>query len=491
MRNYSYKILDITELYVNPDNYRYVEEVQDEISAIIAMFKVNVGDSRKEMINLANDIIVDGLNPFEMPIVCFDDEMGKYVVYDGNRRITCLKLMTQYKGNANVLAEIPYVAEIYKLQYDGDNSIQCVVYDEADDAIHFLNKIHNDVNNGIGRKQWDSQAKMKANAAYGNKTKSYAIVEFLNTNQNTNTDLLEKMKTNRWISKLERVVSFSLFKDAYNIQFDNNSNMSYLDTEEQVLKMLSRLVADIISNTATGNFRFKSDFQGYVDNLPDEYKTQVKKNGDSKSGNSYCNFDKDSEGIFSSTTQNSDERENGKADNKVDSGSNKQNKEENGTGVGKPKSIPRKHAETKEALVLCRNYNYSAYECLNEKGKEMLIELESLNIKEYPVAAVALCRCLLEYTLKLWLTEQGGDFNSGKLPSCYNGCVNLLRTKNIIDSKEQSVLNTLVNKENFIALLNTWMHADTDACVSETPLVSGWKNVRLLVEKYIETHNTK
>ena len=82
MRNYSYKTLDITELYVNPDNYRYVEEVQDEISAIIAMFKVNVGDAKKEMINLANDIITDGLNPFEMPIVCFDDEIGKDISYE-------------------------------------------------------------------------------------------------------------------------------------------------------------------------------------------------------------------------------------------------------------------------------------------------------------------------------------------------------------------------------------------------------------------------
>ena len=81
MRNYSYKTLDITELYVNPDNYRYVEEVQDEISAIIAMFKVNVGDAKKEMINLANDIITDGLNPFEMPIVCFDDEIAWIVGY--------------------------------------------------------------------------------------------------------------------------------------------------------------------------------------------------------------------------------------------------------------------------------------------------------------------------------------------------------------------------------------------------------------------------
>lgn len=87
---------------------------------------------------------------------------------------------------------------------------------------------------------------MKANAAYGDKSKSYAIVEFLKANGHTESMLLEKMKTNRWISKLERVVSFSIFKEAYNIQFDNNSNMSYSDSEEHVLKMLSKLVNDII-----------------------------------------------------------------------------------------------------------------------------------------------------------------------------------------------------------------------------------------------------
>lgn len=484
MRNYCYKTLDITDLYVNPDNYRYVEEVQDEISAIIAMFQVNVGDSKKEMLNLANDIIEDGLNPFEMPIVCFDDEIGKYVVYDGNRRVTCLKLMTQYKGNADVVKEIPSVAEIYKLQYKGDESIQCVVYEEEDDAIHFLNKIHNDINNGIGRKQWDSQAKMKANAAYGNKSKSYAIVEFLKSHEDTSDELLEKMNTNRWISKLERVVSFSLFKDTYNIQFDNNSNMSYLDTEAQVLKMLSKLVDDIITNSATGNFRFKSDFQHYVDKLPEEYKSQVKKQSENCKGetNTSNPEEKSTEG-----QQEGKETEKGAGD-KDESEKTSQKQEGNNTGTSKPKTIPRKHAETKEALVLCKNYDYSVYECLNEKGKEMLIELESLNIKDYPVAAVALCRCLLEYTLKLWLDEQGGNFNSSSLPTCYTACVNLLRSNNIIDNKEHSVLNTLVNKENFITLLNTWMHADTEACVSETPLISGWKNVRLLIEKYIETH---
>ena len=62
------------------------------------------------------------------------------------------------------------------------------------------------------------------------------------------------------------------------------------------------------------------------------------------------------------------------------------------------------------------------------------------------------------------------------------------KAKNIIDNKEHSVLKAQVNKEDYITLLNTWIHSDTSACVSETNLVSGWKNTRLLIEKYIDTH---
>lgn len=495
MKKFSYRTIDVNEMYVNPDNYRYVDETQDEVSAIIAMFNVNDGEPKKEMVNLAKDIIEDGLNPFEMPIVCFDDSIKKYVVYDGNRRMTCIKLMTQYNGNVDIQKEVSTVAEIYKQKYIGETSIQCVVYEEADDAIHFLNKIHNDVNSGIGKKQWDAQAKMKANAANGNKSKSYAIVEFLKSNVNTDIKLKKLMSTTRWISKLERVVSFAMFKDVYNIQFDNNSNMSYLDTEEHVLKMLSKLVLDIISNSATGMFRFKNEFQNYVDNLSDEYKTQVKKQEAEtaeKSEKTGSDTENDNSERNSDNSNNSDNSDNNTGQQSGGEGttnkdSQKQN-DENKSGTGKPKAIPRKHAETKEALVLCKNYEYSSYDCLNEKGREILIELESLNVKEYPVAAVALCRCLLEYTLKLWIDGLGGTFDSSKLPSSYSGCVNLLRSKKIIDNKEHSVLTTLVNKEDFITLLNTWMHADTEACVSETPLVSGWKNARLLIEKFIELH---
>jgi hypothetical protein len=241
------------------------------------MFNVTTGTPSKEMLNLSKDIVEDGLNPFEMPIVCYDEDLGKYVVYDGNRRITCIKLMTQYKNNGEILQSVPSVNEIYGLGYM-DTEIQCVVYYNSDDAKHFLYKIHQDINEGIGRKQWDSQAKMKANAAKGNKSKTYAIVEFVKGNSNTDKSLISDMDTHRWISKLERVVGFAKFKETYNITFDSDNSLVYKDSEEQALLMMSKLIYDLIHNSATKNFRFKNDFENYLLNLNDRFKTQTSEN---------------------------------------------------------------------------------------------------------------------------------------------------------------------------------------------------------------------
>lgn len=97
-------------------------------------------------------------------------------------------------------------------------------------------------------------------------------------------------------------------------------------------------------------FRFKSDFQGYVDNLPNEYKTQVKKKEDNKAENRSDNTNKDSDGKLSNGVKNGNGAENGTSGNRDDVAKNSQKKDDNDTGVGKPKNIPHKHAETREAL---------------------------------------------------------------------------------------------------------------------------------------------
>ena len=245
--------------------------------------------------------------------------------------------------------------------------------------------------------------------------------------------------------------------------------------------MLSKLVSDLICNSATDNFRFKKDFDNYIGNLADEFKTQVKEMPTKQE---------------QAVTYVSKSKENDKKVSPQDippTGNDTNNSNESMVdelpATGEPRRLLKKALIEKAALQLGKKYADADYECLNEKGKQILLELESLNIKEYPFASAALCRALLECVLKLWIDAEGGvSFSSNTLPSTYNGCLNVLRTKNIIDNKEHSVLKAQVNKEGYITLLNTWIHSDTSACVSETNLVSGWKNTRLLIEKYIDTH---
>lgn len=484
MKKYEYKRLDITELYVNPENYRYINDADGEIDAIISLFNVTTGTPEKEMCNLAKDILEDGLNPFEMPLVCFDDDLNKYVVYDGNRRITCIKLMTQYKNNQEILSEVPSVADIYKLDYN-DTEIQCVVCYNSDDAKQYLYKIHQDINDGIGRKQWDSYAKKKANAANGNRSKTYAIVEYLKSNPLTSKDLIKDMDSNRWISKLERVVGFAKFKETYNITFTSDNSMSCADTDEQVLLMLSKLVYDIIHNSATNNFRFKNDFENYVSKLDDNFKTKVPK----KDEGSPKESTKNKEHTIENVSVHEDSSPNDVSNGEMAGSSSTQGKQIEIPAAGNPRSIPKRYLVDKAALRLGKEYNIDEYNCLNEKGKEMLVELESLNIKEYPFATAALCRAVIECILKLWIDAEGGaTFQSMNLTGTYNGCINALRAKNIIDNREHSILKAPLKDEEYITLLNTWIHSDTSACVSETNLVSGWKNARLLIEKYIDTY---
>lgn len=481
----SHERIKIQDLYINPENFRYINDTDDELTAIIAMFKVS-NRYPIEMINLAEDISINGLNPFETPIVWYDEELKKYIVIDGNRRITCIKLMGQYKDNEQIQLVIPEVTKIYTYDYK-DDEIDCVVYEKLHEAQKVLSKIHQDVNNGIGRKPWDPYAKQKANSREGNISKTYSIIQFVEKYDGVKQELLDKMSEARWTSKLERVVSFKNFKDVYNIEFNGNTDILYKDTEEQVYKMMEKLINDLIDLPATGNFRIRSDFDKYVQELAGEYKTQVVID-DSVNKDELL-------GKIGNETQIANEIKD-KIEQEVETEEDINNEEKAIKEISSeeepilPKPISRKHRVDRLALRLSRTYNEDMYICLGEKGKQILIELESLNCCDYPNATAALCRSILEYIVKLWLIDSNHPelFKSNSLNESYNACLNELRNKKILNDKQHKVLKRCSNTDYFIDFLNSCIHADATICVQEKALLDGWKCIRILIELYIETH---
>ena len=472
--NVRFESIEIEKLIVNPENDRYVNDAEDETSAIIAMFKGVSGHPEIEMVNLAEDISEVGLNPFEEPIVWYDDELEKYIVIEGNRRITCIKLMTQYKNNIVLKSSMPEIEKITSLEYPWE-PIDCVVYENLEEAQKVLAKIHQDTNDGIGRKAWDAYAKQKAKYRDGNVTDTYAIIRFVTEYEKTDPRLIELMTEKRWTSKLERVVGFKQFKEVYNIEFSNSGTLIYKDTTEQVYKMMERLIKDLIKLPATGNFRTKENFCEYTNNLPDEYKTQFHSEEKEKE------IKEKGEKIKEEEVKSEEVKKGKELPHDI-----KKNEEES----MEPRQFSWKYRNEKKALRLSKSYDIVEYTCLGEKGKEIIVELESINISQYPNAAAALCRSILEYVVKLWLLESKHpeQFKEGSLPESYNSCLNDLANRKILNDKQHKMLKRCANKEYFIDFLNSCIHADSKICVQEQVLIDGWKNIRILIELYIEGH---
>ena len=87
MASYQKIDIELDKLLVNAENYRF-EPVKDQHEAMITMLR----SQNNKIIKLARDIAERGLNPTRR-LQVKGTLNGKYVVLEGNRRITVLKLI--------------------------------------------------------------------------------------------------------------------------------------------------------------------------------------------------------------------------------------------------------------------------------------------------------------------------------------------------------------------------------------------------------------
>ena len=81
----SYRLLPLSALLVNRANDRH-GELENKTAAVAWLFN----NREQHMKNLAKDI-VETSEIYEPPLV--SPEGNKFIVFDGNRRVTCLKVL--------------------------------------------------------------------------------------------------------------------------------------------------------------------------------------------------------------------------------------------------------------------------------------------------------------------------------------------------------------------------------------------------------------
>lgn len=145
--------LKLDDLVINKANDRH-GELESEAMAIAWLFSHREG----HMKSLARDIASKG-ELYELPLVW--PEGDKFIVYDGNRRITCLKLLKDPRRAPTSELQAFFADQRAKFNGAFPARIDCQVESDREHVDEILLRRHNGTQGGIGQLTWDDR--MKAN----------------------------------------------------------------------------------------------------------------------------------------------------------------------------------------------------------------------------------------------------------------------------------------------------------------------------------------
>ena len=113
----------------------------------------------KKLVSLAKDLVQFGINKSDLMIVMADETGKRYIVLEGNRRLTALKGLE----NPDVFKGVISKSEFSSLKKQSDkynkspiDSINCWKVDTREEAEHWISLRHTGQNDGAGIVPWAS-----------------------------------------------------------------------------------------------------------------------------------------------------------------------------------------------------------------------------------------------------------------------------------------------------------------------------------------------
>ncbi len=252
-------LFGLSELQLNPDNDRH-GPLKDEASAIQWL----LSNRSAHMRALADDL-AKSKRLYEPPLIRADGTM--HVVFDGNRRVCCLKLLLDPK-----LAPSESWNEFFsglgskEVTDEAFSRIECEV--EADLAMidELLYRRHTGSQDGVGRSQWDPEGKSfflqrtgRASLGLGE-----TIEKVLKAEQ-----LISEETTLPW-SNLERLLSSEPIRKRAGISFSGGI-LTYLTDKQKNMQTLKRIADDLSSRKIVlGDLWNNEGKRRYLDRLKND-----------------------------------------------------------------------------------------------------------------------------------------------------------------------------------------------------------------------------
>lgn len=254
----SFKLIELEKLAINRANDRH-GELENETAAIAWLF----ANREAHMRNLAKDVVASqGI--FEPPLVF--PEGDKFIVFDGNRRTTCLKLIVSPRRAPTV--ELQQFFQRLKEEWKGKlpAKVECQVERDRDRIDEILFRRHTGSQNGVGQSKWDDR--MKSNFVTRSGRGGGVNVADEIEQRLREAKMLPKRKIPR--SNLNRLLSAEAFRNRLGISVANG-RFKYMRKEDVALRAMARVAEDLASKKIVLGDIWDVDGKGsYLDGLEQE-----------------------------------------------------------------------------------------------------------------------------------------------------------------------------------------------------------------------------
>ncbi|WGI23615.1 hypothetical protein [Amylibacter sp. IMCC11727] len=446
-----FKSISINDLIINPNNDRHGPTLSEE-SAIDWLF----ANKATEMRNLAKRI-AKSKRVFDSPLVL--KHGNKFIVKDGNRRTTCVKLIHQ---PSKAPEKFRTFFEVLNSQCSEELSLNLVCQIEQDEEVadEIIGLRHNGTQNGAGQVNWGTREKanhanrikVKSDYSWAQKVENFLVSEGY-----------PKQASSIKRSTLDKILDTKARRKRVGLSEYEDGRLKSENTKENTLRFLLKLVDDMLSGDLTlKDLLTSEDKNNYLDvlasqgYLPNE--TSELPESDDNSSN-----DQNSDDTGTSS------EESGASENSESEASENENDDDSSTGSGKaPKSrdtlIPRKI-----------NYHFH-WHSGQSKLKLSWEQLQyHLNFKKHKISIAVMMRLLLELAAKGYLGKSHIS-SKGTLPKDLKEVAKSLFNFKEIDKKTfDDICRVLDDKQAVISVENLQrvLHSQSQIPASDD-LMSMW-----------------
>lgn len=497
---FEYKTININDLMLDVKNSRFNENADSQREAI----KIMIDSQGAKIIKLARDIAENGIDPSERLIVINNDDDDKgFIVKEGNRRITALKLLENPSLSQNKTLESTF-ERILKLRKIKVLEVDCVVYDN-EGYNHWINLKHTGQNDGAGRVGWTTPEQLRFMARNGKASFANQLYSFVDFFSKDFADVINEKSRIR-ITNLDRLAGDPNFRKVMNLNgvegilFCSQPLDRFISQFKTVLNSMIRTDDSGKTEFTVNRIRSKDDRNNYISELqltsfspalteewsllePLKQSSIIKNDGYNIEGEHVRLGGRNADDLLSNVSSNEVQEAVEQEEQRVDGNSSESAKKANSRDikVSPPPGINRNHVVP---IGVSLKFGTEHKRC-----HRIFSELKRMTHDDFQNSIAVMLRVFIELTLNTYMDVNGLIYldkkNPSRTPGLHDKVVivsnDLFEKKIMSGSKKTAIQSYSKQATNANSSLQQYVH-NANLIPSKEFVNTEWDNFQALIE---------